>query len=142
MYEQCGECSQEEKINALYEKVITGNGEGPIVGRVKSLEANMATALPILKDLKTAADRQEGRDLQRLEDEQQRDKAWGKFRQSLIVIAAIGTLVLGMLQLNKQFRSGLITVPKISGPRDAGQVYDAHNGQPQDAATPTIADRR
>jgi hypothetical protein len=82
--------------------------------------------LPILNDLKSAADRQEGRDLERLDAEKRRDKSWGRFRQAIVTITMVGTLIVGLLELNKQIKIGSIHMPKIGASYPQGQMYTAH----------------
>ena len=52
-------CPYAKQITTAYEKLVEGNGELPIVERMRTLEGEMATALPILQKLEKAADRQE-----------------------------------------------------------------------------------
>ena len=54
------ECPHEEKIAAVYEKVITGNGDFPLPERVRKLEDKMEEVLPDLKKLVAASERAEG----------------------------------------------------------------------------------
>jgi hypothetical protein len=94
-------CQYREKIETVYEVVITGNGEGPVKGRVKQLEVEMATTiLPILNDLKKAADQQDGRDAERLIAEGLRDKAWKNFRWCVVtLISVVSILVIAYVGL-------------------------------------------
>lgn len=144
-------CPLKEKIDRLYTTVITGNGEGPIKGRVKQLEGDVERMLPILNELKSSSERQEGRDMQRLEDEKKRleeekqredlrikrqektDRSWAWFRQAVVTICAIGMLIIGLLQLNKQIQHGLIKLP-ISGFSKANEFpYTATTKEPMSA---------
>ena len=54
------ECPHGEKIAAVYEKVVTGNGDLPLPERVRKLEDEMEEALPNLKKLVAASERAEG----------------------------------------------------------------------------------
>ena len=54
------ECPHGEKIAALYEKVVTGNGDLPLPERVRKLEDEMEEVLPDLKKLVAASERAEG----------------------------------------------------------------------------------
>ena len=54
------ECPHGEKIAAVYEKVVTGNGDLPLPERVRKLEDEMEGVLPDLKKLVAASERAEG----------------------------------------------------------------------------------
>ena len=106
-------CPHADKVDAVYEKIITGNHERPIPERVRELEKQMSQALPILVELKTAADRQDGRDSERLDAERRNDKAWANFRRNLTIIIALGMLALAYLELNRQVKLENIRIPQV-----------------------------
>ncbi len=128
-------CPFQRQIEAVYEKVVTGNGEPPLLGRVKQLEVEMATALPILNDLKSSAERQEGRDQERLNAEVKRDKAWAKFRAAIVTIATIGTLIIGLIELDRNVTHTLVNIPKIFHYRSDTSVYTSRNVTLRQSAT-------
>ena len=133
---ECAEaCPHYEKIEAVYEKVVTGNGDAPIPEKVRKLENEMATVLPILNDLKTAADRQDGRDAQRLQDEVKRDKAWANFRRNITLIVLLGMLALAGATFYKQLHATLTNIPQIFPLHNRGQVYSASSRRLMDAGS-------
>ena len=53
-------CPHEEKINSVYKKVVSGNGDLPLPERVRKMEGEMEEVLPSLKNLVAASERAEG----------------------------------------------------------------------------------
>ena len=53
-------CPFQRQIEAVYEKVVTGNGEPPLQGRVKQLEVEMTAALPIIVEIRDYLAEQRG----------------------------------------------------------------------------------
>ena len=131
-------CPHFEKIEGVWEVVLIGNGDLPILERVRKLEDEMSTVLPILESLKSAADRQEGRDQERLDAEKRRDKAWETFRRNLTLAVILVGLLVAAATYWKQVHTTLLKIPAITTSKDTGQVHSAHReAPPQDAATPT-----
>lgn len=56
----CAVCPHQDKILAVYQKVVTGNGDLPLLERVRQLEGEMEEVLPSLKTLITASEKAEG----------------------------------------------------------------------------------
>ena len=125
------ECPYEHQITAAYEKLITGNGDLPIVERVRNLENEMLTALPILQELQAAALRQDGRAQERIENETRRDKRTKTFRwwvmSILTVIGILLTFYVGEKALEDSHK-GLLIIPGLF---NASDVYTAHSNAPQ-----------
>lgn len=137
--EQAGvPCPYQEKIAATYEKVITGNSERPLPERVRNLEGQMSTVLPILNDLKSAFERQEGRELERSADaarEREKEDRWRWIFGTLLTILTLAVLLYTALEANRQVYQGKIHLPKIGVSDASAKVYSAHVKQPaQDAA--------
>ena len=127
------ECPYEHQITAAYEKLITGNGDLPIVERVRNLENEMLTALPILQELQAAALRQDGRAQERIENETRRDKRTKTFRwwvmSILTVIGILLTFYVGEKALEDSHK-GLLIIPGLF---NASDVYTAHSNAPQNS---------
>jgi hypothetical protein len=58
-------CPYEGKIKTVYAKLIEGNGDLPVVERMRNLEDDMASALPILQRLEAAETHRSWREDQR-----------------------------------------------------------------------------
>jgi hypothetical protein len=112
-------CPYEHQIEAAYEKLITGNGDLPIVERVRNLESEMLMALPILQELQAAALRQDGRAQERIENETRRDKRTKAFRwwvmSILTVIGILLSFYVGEKALEDSHRGLRILSPWIAG---------------------------
>ena len=134
------ECPYEHQIRAAYEKLITGNGDLPIVERVRNLEDEMSIALPILQSLEKAADRQEGRDIERLANERKRDNRTQQFRFWLTtILAIIGLIAAAYVALKgvDDAHKGVFEIPSFYSRQDAGQIDTANSTPPpQDATIP------
>jgi len=126
-------CPYEHEITHAYEKLIVGNGELPIVERVRNLEAEMATALPILQSLESAANRQEGRDIERLANEKKRDKRTQQFRfwitTILAILAVVSALYVGLKGIN-DLHKGVLKIPKIGVSSQSDNQYTATMNAP------------
>ena len=115
-----------ERVDDLYQTVLTGNGKGPLKGRVERLEIDMATVLPILNELHSAANRQEGRDLERLDAEKRHEKAWAKFRWTVGTIILMGMFVLALMEYRAHVQRGELSWPKISRKTAPAPAYTAY----------------
>jgi len=121
------ECPYEHQITAAYEKLITGNGDLPIIERVRNLEDEMSTALPILHELHAAALRQDGRDQERIENEIRRDKRTKAFRWWVMSILTVIGILLSFYVGEKALedsRKGLLKIPSLF---NTGHVYAYSN---------------
>ena len=129
-------CPYEHQIIAAYEKLITGNGDLPIIERVRNLEDEMATALPILQSLEKAADRQEGRDLERLNNEKLRDKRVQRFRFWITVFLTILSITSALyvgLRAAESMHKGTLTIPSIHTGRTVDRTFAAYHHPPVQA---------
>ena len=148
-------CPYEHQIIAAYEKLITGNGDLPIIERVRNLEDEMATALPILQSLEKAADRQEGRDLERLNNEKLRDlerrnneklrdQRVQRFRFWITVFLTILSITSALyvgLRAVESMHKGTLTIPSIHTGRTVDRTFAAYHQLPVQAGINEAAEQ-
>ena len=134
--EQTSPCPYAKMIEAAYEKVVTGNGELPLPERVRNLEAEMASAMPILLELQASAQRQEGRDQERIQNEDRSDKRTKAFRWWVMAILTLIGILLSFYVGEKALEDshkGLLKLPQFPSHNRQGQVYANSNNGSQDA---------
>lgn len=133
-------CPHEEKINAVYRKVISGNGDLPLPERVRKMEGEMEEVLPSLRKLVSASERAEGERTSDIAFHNKRDKelkeAVNQHNWRIMFAVAIVGLILAALQLyidNRNHRpDGTLLIPHhITSPKTSGQTYTAQTNQPQ-----------
>jgi len=134
--EQTSPCPYAKMIEAAYEKVVTGNGDLPLPERVRNLEAEMASAMPILLELQSSAQRQEGRAQERIQNEARNDKRTKAFRWWVMaILTMIGVLLsfyVGEKALEDSHK-GLLKLPQFPSHNRQVQVYANSNNGSQDA---------
>ena len=131
--EQTTPCPYAKMIEVAYEKVVTGNGELPLPERVRNLEAEMASAMPILLELQAAAQRQDGRAQERIENEGKRDKHTKAFRWWVMAILTLIGILMSFYVGEKALEDshkGLLRIPSLF---NASRVYAANSKAPQNA---------
>ena len=156
-------CPYEGKIKTVYAKLIEGNGDLPVVERMRNLEDDMASALPILQRLEAA-------ETHRSWKEDQRDKILTDQRDAvkddliehnkradrrvnvliavcaiIMVLFAIPQVAKGFMELRKEILSNELRIPAWLAPAWAhtGQLYTAHaTPPPQDATIPSSFESR
>jgi hypothetical protein len=143
-------CPYERQIKTVYEKLIEGNDDLPVVERIRNLEDDMASALPILQRLDAA-------ETHRSWKEDQRDKTLTDQRDAvkndliehnkradrrvnvlilicmiIMVLFAIPQVAKGFMELRKEILSNELHVPEWLAPvlGHTGQVDTAHSTPP------------
>ena len=120
------ECPYRQKIEDAYTKLVTGNGDLPILERVRKLEDSMTEAVPILSKVNEFFILEHDR-------KERNAKSWQWFRWIVGTLIAAGLLFVGIMEARRAFILGQMNQPKITIPQIKGELHVATANQPTDA---------